>query len=336
MSRPGVVAGLLAAGLALAPLAGAAQPDKQGSFFSPLPASGGAFVNTPKLHFTLVPSGRRNVLFAWGQIDSGDSGRFDAAIQLAKPIDEIVLFSPGGDLEEGLQIGRIIRREKLSTRVPRGAMCASACNFMFMGGVVRSVDLGAEFVVHMFDKKESPEAILLKLIEAKASADKGLRVAQESPEPQRPRAGLLPLGLPDLSAIGGVASQAAHPTSPAPGTSGEAGCPARSLAAMQGDLMAELQNNDTASAVAHDVQRIAKTFLDPAVCEEFRTMLKPLAGWFVDNEQDDARTAAEIARFLVDMSLSLRFLTEFANIPNHEPRALTRDELRDFNVVNTE
>jgi predicted nuclease of predicted toxin-antitoxin system len=53
-------------------------------------------------------------------------------------------------------------------------------------------------------------------------------------------------------------------------------------------------------------------------------------------EQTDARQAAEIARFLVDMSLSLRFLTEFANIPNAHWRKLTRDELRDFNIVNTE
>ena len=57
---------------------------------------------------------------------------------------------------------------------------------------------------------------------------------------------------------------------------------------------------------------------------------------FLCTEQLNATAASEIARFLVEMRMSLRFLTEFASIPNPEPIAMTRDQLKDFNIVNTE
>jgi hypothetical protein len=51
-------------------------------------------------------------------------------------------------------------------------------------------------------------------------------------------------------------------------------------------------------------------------------------------QQDSAQTAAVIALYLVQMRLSLDFLTQFADIPNASPRALTPKELRQFNIVN--
>jgi hypothetical protein len=53
-------------------------------------------------------------------------------------------------------------------------------------------------------------------------------------------------------------------------------------------------------------------------------------------QQDGAQTAAMIARYLSEMSISLRFLTDFANIPNAQPQSLSIDELRDLNVVNAD
>jgi hypothetical protein len=52
--------------------------------------------------------------------------------------------------------------------------------------------------------------------------------------------------------------------------------------------------------------------------------------------QRSAQASARIAHFLTEMSLSLRFLTEFANIPNDQPRPLTHDELRSLNIVNAD
>jgi hypothetical protein len=69
------------------------------------------------------------------------------------------------------------------------------------------------------------------------------------------------------------------------------------------------------------------------------------ADWFRDEatkeyvkkiQQDGAQTAAMIARYLSEMSISLRFLTDFANTPNAHPQALTIDDLRDLNIVNAD
>ena len=58
---------------------------------------------------------------------------------------EIWLRSPGGDARAGNAAGKIIRDAMIPTRIPEGWACFSACNFMFMGGVVRYVDPGGHF-----------------------------------------------------------------------------------------------------------------------------------------------------------------------------------------------
>src|SRR5882757_4197349 len=64
-----------------------------------------------QMHFTLLkqPS-KRNALLAWGGIDVGDSTRFLEAMKAAKPIEEVWLFSPGGSLDEGLEMGRLVHK----------------------------------------------------------------------------------------------------------------------------------------------------------------------------------------------------------------------------------
>ena len=183
------------------------------------------------MNFAIHRVGRRRSLVLQGGIGAGDTERFRAALEQAGPIDEIMLDSPGGVLEEGLAIGRIVRARKLTTHVPNGFACISACNFVFMGGVVRYVDPGGVFMVHMFTASGSEDFI----------AD----IATETREK----------GLPS-----------------------------------------------TVRAI----------------------------------EQEAAETAAKVARYLVEMSVSLRFLTEFAAIPNANPRRLNADELRQYNLVNTD
>ncbi len=183
------------------------------------------------MNFAIHRAGRRRSLVLQGGIGAGDTERFRAALEQAGPIDEIMLDSPGGVLEEGLAIGRIVRARKLTTHVPNGFACISACNFVFMGGVVRYVDPGGVFMVHMFTASGSEDFI----------AD----IATETREK----------GLPS-----------------------------------------------TVRAI----------------------------------EQEAAETAAKVARYLVEMSVSLRFLTEFAAIPNANPRRLNADELRQYNLVNTD
>ena len=91
----------------------------------------------------------RQVLLAEGTIDDGLIPRLQEAIRNFQG-DEIWLRSPGGNARVGNQAGRLIRENNMTTRIPEGWACFSACNFMFMGGIVRYVDRGGLFIVHMF------------------------------------------------------------------------------------------------------------------------------------------------------------------------------------------
>lgn len=92
-----------------------------------------------------------------GRIQVGDAQRFEKALRDAMPVSEVLLNSGGGSEPDGLAIGRAIRRAGLSTRVPKGAMCASACADIFMGGVARRVDEGGRYGIHMATIATNPK-----------------------------------------------------------------------------------------------------------------------------------------------------------------------------------
>jgi hypothetical protein len=95
------------------------------------------------------PVGLR-VLIAEGAVTDGESERLRQALVSVGPIDEIWLSSPGGNSSEGLAMARVIRSRGLVTRIPRGYACISACSTAFLGGVLRYVDNGALYGIHMF------------------------------------------------------------------------------------------------------------------------------------------------------------------------------------------
>jgi hypothetical protein len=71
------------------------------------------------------PSGRRpnrdtcETVLIKGPIEAGDSLRFVEVVRKNHPfLDEVLLWSPGGSVEEGMEIGRLIRKAMLSTEAP--------------------------------------------------------------------------------------------------------------------------------------------------------------------------------------------------------------------------
>jgi hypothetical protein len=94
-------------------------------------------------------SGER-VLLAEGAVDAGLVPRLAAVLKADPGITEIRLRSPGGNAAVGNEAGRLIRKAGIPTRIPQGWACFSACNFIFMGGPIRSIDPGGLFIVHMF------------------------------------------------------------------------------------------------------------------------------------------------------------------------------------------
>ena len=92
----------------------------------------------------------KSVILVQGDFVDGDAAKFRNAISQIGKIDEIWFNSPGGALTEGLEIGRYIRSRKLATKVPHDAVCASTCTFAFLGGVLREIEYGGKYGVHMF------------------------------------------------------------------------------------------------------------------------------------------------------------------------------------------
>lgn len=107
----------------------------------------------PTMKLTVEKRGGMKVLLAEGRIDPGLPDRLTAALKANPDVGEIWLRSPGGDARAGNAAGRIIRSNfGLTTRIPAGWACFSACNFIFMGGQPRVIDPGGLFIVHMFTR----------------------------------------------------------------------------------------------------------------------------------------------------------------------------------------
>jgi hypothetical protein len=114
--------------------------------------------NYPEMRFTVEEIEGRQVLLAEGRIDDNLIPRLQAALENFEG-EEIWLRSPGGNARIGNQAGRLIRENNMTTRIPSGWACFSACNFLFMGGIVRLVDDGGSFIVHMFTHTSDRAAI---------------------------------------------------------------------------------------------------------------------------------------------------------------------------------
>lgn len=102
------------------------------------------------MKFSFVRVGNARVLLASGTIDEGAAGRLETALARNYPVHEVWFNSPGGDSRVGVEMGDILRRNRLLTRVRAGDGCASACSTAFLGGVMREVEPGALYGVHMF------------------------------------------------------------------------------------------------------------------------------------------------------------------------------------------
>lgn len=111
------------------------------------------------MRFTLDTSSGARVLKAEGLVDDAVAERLQEALSANAPIDEIWVRSPGGDARAGNTAGKVIRAAGIPTRIPAGWACFSACNFVFMGGPIRFVDSGGQFVVHMFTHVGDKEAV---------------------------------------------------------------------------------------------------------------------------------------------------------------------------------
>ena len=105
------------------------------------------------------------VLSAVGAIDLGAFDRFAEEIAARGEYVELVdLNSPGGSVEDAMQIADLIREHDFKTRVSDGALCASSCPLILAGGAQRFAAPNALIGIHQIfslgDINASPEAAM--------------------------------------------------------------------------------------------------------------------------------------------------------------------------------
>lgn len=104
----------------------------------------------PRLEFTLRDDpDYGEVLVMHGQIAGGDAERFDAYLSsLDAPLGGVAINSPGGIVDEALQIGTLIRDQGLDTHILPNMACLSSCPYVLAGGVERRVSLAGAVGLH--------------------------------------------------------------------------------------------------------------------------------------------------------------------------------------------
>lgn len=84
-----------------------------------------------------------------GGIEAGDARRLDAFLAGLDAVPPLAAMnSPGGDVDEALRIGRLLRERELDTLIPAGAACFSACPYALAGGVERRVSAQGSVGLH--------------------------------------------------------------------------------------------------------------------------------------------------------------------------------------------
>ena len=100
----------------------------------------------------LVPGG---TLLLRGAIDPGAAGRLAAELDARGEYVALVsLDSPGGSVQDALEMSLMIREHELPVRVEAGSLCASSCPLVLSGGIVREVSTRASVGVHQIFTSE--------------------------------------------------------------------------------------------------------------------------------------------------------------------------------------
>ncbi len=106
------------------------------------------------MQFTLGAGG---VLAAEGSIEPGTAARLAAELQArGEYVKTISLNSPGGALDDAMEMGRLARTHDVTTLVAEGSLCASSCPLILAGGKQRLVSEKSGVGVHQFYAVASP------------------------------------------------------------------------------------------------------------------------------------------------------------------------------------
>ncbi|GHA24284.1 hypothetical protein GCM10007989_19940 [Devosia pacifica] len=96
-----------------------------------------------------ITLGGQGELRLTGTMDQGSAARFAEEIAArGEYVETVVLDSPGGSVSDALEMGTLIHEKGYATRVPAGALCASACPIVFASGAERIASPQSAIGVH--------------------------------------------------------------------------------------------------------------------------------------------------------------------------------------------
>ena len=105
-----------------------------------------------KLVFMLGEDDQGNYLYSEGAITDGAYDKFlryvDHYAKTGVKLDRLMMHSPGGMLAEGIRIGQYVRDNNWTTDLDKHMRCYSSCAMIYVAGVNKRMQRGAEVGYH--------------------------------------------------------------------------------------------------------------------------------------------------------------------------------------------
>ena len=142
------------------------------------------------MQFRLVQSAGQVAVLATGAIGPGDADRLAAALRRATRdrhgTKELLISSVGGVVAEAWAMADVINQVGVTTIVPAGSLCASACaSVVFVAGKYRTIQKGGQLAIHScFDdrngqKMDDCDALISARAEQEGISGRAMMAFQE-------------------------------------------------------------------------------------------------------------------------------------------------------------
>lgn len=118
-----------------------------------------------------IALGAGGMLSLTGALDPGAAQRFADEIAARGEYVKTVSFnSPGGSVNDAMEIGRLIHEKGFATEVAAGALCASSCPLAFAGGKERRATAQSAIGVHQVYATQQAGSVLPTALQAAGNA----------------------------------------------------------------------------------------------------------------------------------------------------------------------
>jgi hypothetical protein len=142
------------------------------------------------MQFRLIQSAGEVAVLATGAIGPGDADRLAAALRRATRdrhgTKELLISSVGGVVAEAWAMADVINQVGVTTIVPAGSLCASACaSVVFVAGKYRTIQKGGQLAIHScFDdrngqKMDDCDALISARAEQEGISGRAMMAFQE-------------------------------------------------------------------------------------------------------------------------------------------------------------